>query len=342
MKTIEIDGGFGEGGGQILRTSLSLSCITGCALKLFNIRKSRQKPGLMPQHLTCVNAISDICSAEVAGNETGSTELMFVPGKTASGKYFFDIRTAGSSSLVFQTLLPPLLHAGGPSQIIVKGGTHVPFSPQYDYISEVFISMLDRLGLRVKSSISRYGFYPKGGGEVGFMIFPARKISGINAFVKGDLLAIHGYSAVANLPLHIAERQKRSLIQVLAPLSANIGIIEVPSFGQGTFVFLKGEYENVPSGFSSLGERGKPAEIVGTEAALLFKDHHNSSGCLDPHLADQIVIYLGLANENSVFTTSRITQHLLTNLWVIEKFLKIRYEIEGSLDSEGKVTLSPG
>ncbi len=342
MKTIEIDGSFGEGGGQILRTALSLSCITNRALKLFNIRKGRRKAGLMPQHLTCVNAISEICCAEVVGNEAGSTELMFVPGKTVSGKYFFDIKTAGSSSLVLQTILPPLLFSGGRSQITIKGGTHVPFSPPYDYISEVFISMLNRLGLRVESYISRYGFYPKGGGETGFGISPVRKISGMNALEKGDLFAVRGHSAVSNLPLHIAERQKKSMIQVLTPLPVSIDVNEVPSLGQGTFVFLKGEYENVPSGFSSLGERGKPAETIGTEAALLFKSHHNSPGCLDPHLADQIVIYLSLARENSVFTTSRITQHLLTNLWVIEKFLKIRYEIEGSLDSEGKITLSPG
>lgn len=341
VKIIEIDGSFGEGGGQILRTALSLSCISGYSLKLFNIRKRRKKPGLMPQHLACVNAISEICSAQVTGNETGSTELMFIPGKPESGNYFFDIKTAGSSSLVLQTLLPPLLFTGGPSHVTIKGGTHVPFSPPYHYISEVFISTLNRLGLKIEPSISRYGFYPKGGGEVSYRIFPYKKIKDMNASSKGNLLAIRGYSAVSNLPLHIAERQKKSVIHNLAPLPANIDVIEVPSFSQGTFVFLKGEYENILSGFSSLGEKGKPAEAVGKEAASFFKFHHNTSACLDPHLADQIVIYLCLARENSVFTTSLITQHLLTNLWVIEQFLKIKYEITGSLGSEGEVKLAP-
>lgn len=340
MKTIEIDGSFGEGGGQILRTALSLSCITGCGLKLFNIRKSRKKPGLMQQHLTCVNAVSEICNAEVWGNETGSTELNFVPQKIKSGHYSFDIKTAGSSSLVIQTLLPPLLFADKPSHIRIKGGTHVPFSPPYDYISGVFIPMLNRIGIKAESSIRQYGFYPKGGGEVGFMIFPAEKISGMHAVSRGKLLSITGYSAVSNLPLNIAERQKTAVIQNLSPLSSDINILEVPSFGQGTFVFLKSEYENALAGFSSLGERGKRAEDIGKDAVTLFKDFHKTSACLDPHLADQIVIYLSLAREDSTFTTSRITQHLLTNLWTTEKFLKIRYEIEGALDSEGRISIS--
>ena len=339
MKTIEIDGSYGEGGGQILRTALSLSCITGCGLRLFNIRKNRKKPGLMQQHLTCVNAVSEICNAEVHGNEAGSTELTFVPHKIKSGNYFFDIKTAGSSTLVIQTLLPPLLFTDNLSYIRIKGGTHVPFSPPYNYISEVFIPMLNRIGLRAEPSIGRYGFYPKGGGEISFKIFPAEKISGMSAVSRGEWLSITGYSAVSNLPLNIAERQKIAALQNLSPLSADINILEAPSFGQGTFVFLKSEYENVLAGFSSLGERGKRAEDVGKDAATLLTDFHNTSSCLDPHLADQIVIYLSLAQKNSAFTTSRITQHLLTNLWVIEKFLKMRYEIVGKMNSEGTVSL---
>jgi RNA 3'-terminal phosphate cyclase (ATP) len=339
MRTIEIDGSFGEGGGQILRTALSLSCITGSSLKIFNIRKGRKKPGLMPQHQTCVNAISEICNAEVSGNEISSTELTFVPRKIRSGNYFFDIKTAGSSSLVIQTLLPALIFSDGISRITIRGGTHVPSSPSYNYISEVFIPLLHKIGIKIETSINKYGFYPKGGGEVSFKIFPCEKIKRLNVIARGELLSITGYSAVSNLPLHIAERQKNSVIQGLSPLSANIDILEVTSFGQGTFVFLKSEYENTLTGFSALGERGKRAEDVGKEAASLFKDFNNSSACLDPHLADQIVIYLSLAQEDSTFTTSRITQHLLTNLRVIEKFLKIRYEIKGRMDSEGIVKI---
>ena len=336
---IEIDGSFGEGGGQILRTALSLSCITGLSLKLFNIRKGRRKPGLMPQHITCVNAAAVISHAQVSGNDKGSTELTFSPGDIRAGHYVFDIGTAGSCSLVFQTLLPPLTLSGEPSHITIKGGTHVPFSPTYDYVSSVFLPMLSRIGIHVESSITRYGFYPKGGGEANWRIDPVKTIKGTQLTARGPLLSVHGHSGVSNLPHSIAERQKMSVIQNLPLSDTDVRGIEVPSYGQGTFVFLKAEYENALAGFSSLGERGKPAEAVGREAAEQFKIFQKSSACLDPHLADQIVLYLSLAQEESSFTTSRITQHLITNLGVIEKFLNIRYEIQGELDTEGGVRL---
>jgi RNA 3'-terminal phosphate cyclase (ATP) len=338
-KTIEIDGSLGEGGGQILRTALSLSCITGCPLKLFNIRKGRKKPGLMPQHITCVNAAAVISHAQVSGNEKGSTELTFSPGHIRPGDYLFDIGTAGSCSLVFQTLLPPLIFSGKPSEIIINGGTHVPFSPTYDYISNVFLPMLNRTGIAVESSIMKYGFYPRGGGRVSFRVNPVTEIKGMKLTSRGTLLSVRGHSGVSNLPVSIAERQKRSVIQTLLPEKADIRVMEVPSEGQGTFVFLKSEYEHNLAGFSSLGERGKPAEAVGKEAAGQFIAFHNSSACLDPHLADQMVLYLSLAEEGSSFTTSRITQHLLTNLSVIGKFLNVHYEIQGGLNAEGRVIL---
>jgi RNA 3'-terminal phosphate cyclase (ATP) len=338
--TIEIDGSFGEGGGQILRTSLSLSCITGCPLRIFNIRKGRKKPGLMPQHITCVNAISEICNAEVSGNEIGSMELLFIPKKINHGNYAFDIKTAGSSSLVLQTLLPPLILTDEPSQITIKGGSHVPFSPTYHYIAEVFIPMLNRIGIKLDCSINKYGFYPKGGGEVKFRTFPVEKIKGLNLTSRGNLLSIHGYSGISHLPMSIAQRQKDSLLKKIHPLSAEIEVLNVSSPGEGSFVFLRVEYENTIAGFSSLGKRGKPAEQVGEEAALEFMNFHNTTACLDPHLCDQIIIYLSLSQEDSTLTTSRITQHLITNLWVIERFLRINYQIEGDINSEGRIYLS--
>jgi RNA 3'-terminal phosphate cyclase (ATP) len=337
MNTLEIDGSFGEGGGQILRTGLSLSCITGLPFRLRNIRKRRRKPGLMPQHITCVNAVSEVSRARVSGNERGSTELVFIPGKINHGTYVFDIKTAGSISLVLQTILPVLLSADGPSHITIKGGTHVPFSPTYHYIAGVFLPILSKIGIIVESTIAAYGFYPKGGGETAFSIFPTRKINGLKINSKGTLLSLNGYSGVSCLPKTIAERQKNAMLKKLGSLSPNIQVIETPSPGEGTFVFLTGTYKNTPSGFSALGKRGKPAEEVGQEAAEQFLDFHNVKGSLDPYLSDQVLIYLGLSGEVSSFTTSRITQHLLTNVWVIEKFLKVHYEIDGKIHSEGKI-----
>jgi RNA 3'-terminal phosphate cyclase (ATP) len=338
MRIIEIDGSFGEGGGQILRTALSLSCITGLKLRLFNIRKGREKPGLRPQHITCINAAAIITHAKVSGNGAGSTEIIFIPGNICPGNYMFDIKTAGSCSLVFQTLMP-LIFAGKPSHITIKGGTHVPFSPPYHYISQIFLPALNRIGINIESTISSYGFYPKGGGEVGFRIFPSKNIKGRDLTVRGDLNSLSLISGVSGLPLSIAERQRQSAMNLLASFSPRVKVLEAPSPAQGTFVFIKAEYENSWAGFSALGKKGKPAEAVGREAAEEFIHFHNASACIDPHLADQIVTYLSLARQNSSFTTSRMTQHLLTNVWVIEKFLNIKYEIKGKLGAEGRVTI---
>lgn len=342
MKTIEIDGSFGEGGGQILRTALSLSCITGKALKLSNIRKGRKKPGLMPQHLTSVLAASLISGAQVSGAQKGSTELTFTPGQITAGKYFFDIKTAGACSLVFQTLLPPLVLADGLSTITIRGGTHVPFSPSYHYLAEVFIPMLNKIGIRVDPEIKRYGFYPKGGGEVRFNICPVGRIAGLNALSRGDLVSVTGYSVAANLPVHIAERQTKSAEKMIALLSADIETMDVPSVGQGTFVFLNSHYDYSTAGFCSLGKRGKPAEEVGREAAEECLEFNKSAASLDEHLPDQIVMYLSLSKEESSFTTSSISQHLITNLWAIRKFLNISYDIEGEIGKEGRVHIAPG
>lgn len=339
MRKIEIDGSFGEGGGQILRTALSLSCVTGHPLRLFNIRKGRRKPGLMPQHITCVNAAAMICDASVRGNEARSQVLEFIPGKVGGGTYVFDIGTAGSCSLVLQAVLLPLALADRESQLTIKGGTHVPYSPSYHYVSEVFIPMLERLGIRVEPQIKKYGFYPKGGGEVSFRIFSAGQIKGLNISERRGLRSLQGCSGVSGLPVSIAERQRNSMVEKVP--AADIQVMEVPSPGQGTFVFLKAEYENALAGFSSLGKRGKPAEDVGREAVQQFEDFYNTSACVDPHLADQVLIYLSLAHENSSFTTSRITRHLVTNLQVIEKFLDIEYQVEGELNKEGGVILMP-
>ncbi len=339
---LEIDGSHGEAGGQILRTALSLSCLLNKPFRMFNIRKGRKKPGLMPQHLMCIHGLKLISNGKVKGDEKGSMELVFEPSEVKSGDYFFDIGTAGSTSLLLQSILPPLLFTKDISSVILKGGTHVPFSPPFHYIKDVFIRMLNRLGITLTAGIENYGFYPKGGGEIKVKITPSKDFHGLSFLQRGELKTITGISCTGNLPLSIAERQRNSANNLLTKngLRADMEILSVPSPGQGSFIFLMLETAGCIAGFSSLGERGKKAETVGEEASKSLIKYYSNNACIDPHLSDQIVIYLALAKGESSFTTSCITNHLLTNLWVIEKFIGLKYKVTGEKGIPGKVVLT--
>lgn len=343
FRMIEIDGSSGEGGGQILRSALSLSCHLGKPFRIFNIRAGRKNPGLQPQHLTCVRAAQLISGAEVRGDSKGSSELSFIPGKVQAGHYRFDIGTAGSTSLVLQTILLPLCFARGESDITITGGTHVPWSPPFHYLKYVFLPLLQRTGINVSLEIERWGFYPKGGGLINGSIRPASSINPINIEQRGRLKDLRGISVTGNLPINIAERQKASALEVLRShsLQADIEVFSPPCIGEGTFFFLLGEFENSTAGFSSLGERGKRAEDVGKEAAMGFIRFYSGNGSIDRQLADQIVPYLALLDRASLFTTQEITGHLLTNIWVIKKFLDVRIEVEGGKGESGKITVNP-
>lgn len=341
---IEIDGSFGEGGGQILRTSLSLSCLFNKPFRIFNIRKGRKKPGLMPQHLTCVKAAQLLSSAKVSGDYKGSTELLFEPHKIKGGDFFFDIGTAGSTALVLQTLIPSLIFSKEKSTVILKGGTHVPFSPSFHYISEVFIHILKKTGININLSIDSYGFYPKGGGKITAEIFPETQIKPLRITEMGNIICIKGYSAVGNLPLSIAERQRNALLQKISlEITEHISIecMDVLTHGQGTFLFIKADSEHSVSGFTSLGERGKRAEKVGEDAASEFMQYYSSGMAFDQYLPDQIALYLSLCKDESIFTTTCITQHLMTNLWVIGLFCEYNYSVEGDIGKPGAVKISP-
>jgi len=329
---LEIDGSFGEGGGQILRTSLSLSCLFEQPFKMSNIRKGRKRPGLMPQHVTCVKAAAEISDAEVSGDSVGSLELTFRPRKVRADDYSFDIGTAGSTSLVLQALLPALLFTRTTSTLTIRGGTHVPFSPTFNFISDVFLPTLCTLGMEVKTHIESYGFYPRGGGKVRFIISPCHGLKGANFTRRGELMRLEGVSAVGNLPISIAIRQKEALMSYLAEFETAMISAEVNTPGRGTFIFLKAQYGDTLAGFSALGERGKRAEQVGEEAAREFLDYHRSGKAIDHHMADQIVLYLALADGESNFSTTLITGHLKTNLHVIKSFMKVDYSISSPND----------
>ena len=344
---IEIDGSLGEGGGQLLRSALSLSCITGKAFRISHIRQSRPKPGLMRQHLVSVLAAARIAAAKVSGGELGATELSFLPGAVSPGDYSFEIGTAGSVALVLQTLIPPLLLAGRPSSLTLSGGTHVPFAPSWHYLSWVFAPTLSRLGAHVELTLESCGFYPKGGGRVRCRIVPCAGFTALGSEPRGKLLRVSGLSAVGNLPRSIAERQAGSALgRIESALGAAVELVlpsrSVAAFGQGTFVFIKGEYEHAVSGCTALGARGKPAEAVGEEAAAEFLSFHATGMPVDPHLADQLVLYLAQAKGTSVLATSCITGHLLTNLLVTGLFLDLDARISGRRDAPGTVTITPG
>jgi RNA 3'-terminal phosphate cyclase (ATP) len=344
---LHIDGSFGEGGGQILRTSLALSSVLGKPIEITNIRKARKKPGLRPQHLTAVMAAASIARAEVRGAELSSTALQFRPDRTSGGTYHFDVSekkgSAGSVNLVLQTILLPLCFAVQASLVTVKGGTHVPWSPSYHYLSSIVAPLLFRLGVKAEFSIASWGWYPIGGGHVSARITPARELRPLTIIERGKLLRVTGISAVSNLPNHIAARQRDRALAILSrqDIDASIEIQTAPSPGKGSFLFLTAEFEHLPAGFGSLGAIGKRAEEVADEACKELLSHLSANGALDPHLADQIVPWFAFCRGKSEFTTSRVTRHLLTNLWVVRQFLDIDVRVEGSEGEEGRVSIRP-
>ena len=342
---IEIDGSYGEGGGQIVRTALGLSCLFQKPFRIYNIRKSRRRPGLMPQHLTCVRAAQRITGAEVKGDSLHSAELSFSPGSVRVGSFSFDIGTAGSTSLVLQTLIPALVFSGQRASITLTGGTHVPFSPSFHYLSSVFLPFLAEIGIHVHLSLTSYGFYPRGGGRIHADIFPAERVTPLQIRERGELQGFSGYSGVGNLPLAIAERQRNALMtrlyrgvkELQAPL--DIAVLDVKTPGKGTFIDIAARFKHSIAGFTSLGEIGKKAEIVGEEAASAFMKYYRTGAAVDSHMADQIVPYLSLCPGESSFSTSALSEHLKTNLWVIRQFHDIHFSLEGEPGKEGMVRL---
>jgi RNA 3'-terminal phosphate cyclase (ATP) len=339
QECIVIDGGYGEGGGQLLRTSLSLAAITGKPLKLVNIRGRRKKPGLRPQHLTAVRACASICGAKLEGVELDATKLTFVPGTIVPGSYEFHIGTAGAASLVLQSILPPLSMANGHSDLLISGGTHVPWSPPYHHVAQVLIPTLNQLGYKCETYLNRWGWYPKGGGVIQARVRPHGPLGSFNLVQPFDLRNINGISASSGLPEHIRVRQKNQLEGRLRKtgIQTQIEMLDVNARNPGTLVFLLVQGKDSVAGFSSLGARGKRAELVADETADELFHFLESKAAVDCHLADQLLVYLALAPGRHHFTTSKVTQHLLTNGWVIEQFLPVKFEIKGGLGEPGTV-----
>jgi RNA 3'-terminal phosphate cyclase (ATP) len=336
---ITIDGSYGEGGGQILRSALSLAMLTRQSLKLVNIRSGRKKPGLRPQHLASVQACATISRARLAGAELGSKAFTFSPAATNPGSYTFSIGTAGAATLVLQTLIPPLSTAEEKSNLVVSGGTHVPWSPPYHYFEQVFAAVINRLGFKCHPAIRHWGWYPKGGGEIQVRVQPRESLKSMFLDKPFELRHVSGLSASSKLPEHVRVRQKKQVQMRLQQVgvTSEIELLDIPAMNPGSLVFLCAQGKNSFAGFSALGARGKPAEQVADEAAEALICFLDGEAALDPHLADQILIYLAVTPGQHRFTTSRITQHLLTNAWVVEKFLPVKFEVTGALGDPGMV-----
>jgi len=342
---VRIDGSYGEGGGQILRTSLALATALGRPLEIINIRKTRQKPGLQPQHLTSVLAAAAISRAHVEGAELSSTSISFLPRTLMGGSYEFNVSekrgSAGSTSLVLQTIMLPLCFAEQPANITVHGGTHVPWCPTFHYLKFIFLPMLSRINAKIDMDIKQWGWYPGGGGTVMAKVVPCEKMAPLRIPSRGRLIRATGISAVANLPRDIAVRQRNTAVNALLKkgIDANLEIVGASSPGKGTLVFLKVEFENSIAGFDALGAIGKRAEEVAEEACQSLFTYVNSKAAIDPHLADQLIPYLALARGDSEFTASSITRHLLTNIWVVKQFLDVDVQVTGKEGEAGQITI---
>lgn len=341
---IEIDGKYGEGGGQIVRTSLALSSILGIPVRIGDIRGNRKKPGLKPQHVTCVHALTAITQADVTGGELESAELTFEPKTRGSGAYSFNVAeiksSAGSVTLILQALLPPLLFGPDTSQVTIRGGTHVEWSPSAHYMMHVFVPMLNKMGARVHVSLNRWGWYPKGKGSVTIDVEPVQDLNPLQLNQRGELQALRGLSVSSKLPMGVTKRLRRKADGLLreAGYDAHIRMFETPAACAGAIFFLWAEFENNWAGFSALGRRGRPAEDVSQNAVGQFLEFMQTGSTIERYLADQLIIYMALAKGLSSFTTSHISQHLLTSIWVVEQFLPVKFEVEGSEGEKGKVT----
>ena len=338
---IKIDGSLGEGGGQILRTALTLSTIKNKPFEMFNIRAGRKKPGLAPQHLQCVQAMARICDAKISGAEIGSSSLKFYPGEIKDGDYCFEIGTAGSVSLVLQTIFLPLSLAKGPSSVTIRGGTHVPFSPCFHYLKEQWLFYLKKIGFDTGLEMVRAGFYPKGGGEIKISIKHIKKVYPLVLMERGRLRKVRGISAVGNLDLSIAERQKKQVMERMSEIniSPEIDVITMPAFARGTMLLLMCEFENSQCCYFGLGAIGKRAEKVADEASEGLRHFLETKGVIDEHLADQIILPLSLATDTSRFITPKITQHLLTNVEVIKLFSNTKIQTKDNPGGEGDVII---
>jgi RNA 3'-terminal phosphate cyclase (ATP) len=318
---IQLDGSQGEGGGQILRTALALSLCTEQPFRISNIRAGRQKPGLLRQHLTAVKAAEQISNATVLGAELGSRELTFKPQVVQPGKYQFAVGTAGSATLVFQTVLPALLTAGSSSTLICQGGTHNPFAPPFDFLSRCFAPQLHRMGVGLTFQFRIPGFFPAGGGEFQARIEPVAKLEPFSLLEKGELRHKRAFIYLANLPTSIADREIAVLRKQLSWPEEDFEVRQFPDApGPGNVILIEESYEHVTEITTGFGEKGVSAEQVAQDTIEALRRYQASGAIVGEYLADQLLIPFALAGYGE-FITAKPSSHAVTNAQTIAKFL---------------------
>lgn len=329
---ITIDGSQGEGGGQIVRSSLALSVVTGVPVTIENVRAGRKKPGLLRQHLTAARAVTEISDAKVEGATIGSPRLVFEPSVVKAGEYRFSVGSAGSTTLVFQTVLPALMLAEGSSTVEIEGGTHNPFAPPYDFLVRAYLPLLRKLGPVVTPGKCRPGFYPAGGGCFRASIAGSQQLGSLELLDRGKLIQRRVRAIVANLPLHIAQRECKLIARKTDWDAKCFSCEDVKgSLGAGNVVMIEVEFEHVTELFVAFGEIGKKAERVANEARRAARDYLATDVPVGAYLADQLLLPMALAahqGQPCAYRTGPLSQHTLTHIEVVRRFLEIEIKVE--------------
>lgn len=338
-REIIIDGSEGEGGGQVLRTSISLSAITGTPVRIENIRAGRKKPGLMRQHLTSIKAAAEICNAKTQGLELGAEAVNFAPSAIEGGDYRFEIGSAGGTCLVAQTIIPILSHAKTASAVSITGGTHNLWAPTFDYLDRAFLPLFNQMGGRAHIELVRHGFYPAGGGEIIVSVEPSTEKHALTLTKRGEKIGADIVAVLANLKRDIANREVKSIAHRMNMDKSQAEILHVDGPGPGNVVTLAIEYENVTEIFVGLGQHGVRAEAVGNGVVDKAREYCTSAAAVDTHMADQLLLPMALFG-GGVFTTSDITEHTRTNIEIIKKFLDVEIQTKQLERKLWEVTVS--
>lgn len=327
---INIDGSQGEGGGQILRSSLALSAVTGQAVRIENIRAGRRQPGLMRQHLTAARAAAAVCGGTLSGDEIGSMAVELSPGPVEAGDYTFRIGTAGSTALVLQTVLPALILASGPSRVVLEGGTHNPFAPPFDFLEQAFLPLVNRMGPTVTATLDRPGFYPAGGGRMVIDIEPARygKLQPLTLVERGSMVRRRAVATVSNLSPHIAERELKVVRRKLNWSEDECEVVEVrDGVGPGNLLTLTVECEHVTEVFTGFGETNRSAEAVATHAVQQCERYLRTGAPVGEYLADQLLLPQALAGTGR-YHAQCISRHTETHIEIVQRFLGVEVTVD--------------